>query len=285
MLTAKNWKDYELLDSGDGEKLERWGNVVLSRPDPQAFWPKNLSDKEWRNADGIYTRSEGGGGEWKFKEGTPHKWEIKYGDLKFSIKPTPFKHTGLFPEQSVNWDWIKDKIEGTGRDVTVLNLFAYTGGATVAAANAGAKVTHVDSSNGIVTWAKDNIELNNKSGEIRWIVDDALKFVDREIKRGVKYDGIIMDPPSYGRGAKGEVWKLEEKLWTLVEKTSRLLSDKPLFFIINSYTTGMSPTVIGNILKTAFRNKGGKIETDELGLKETGSDRVLPQGVFGRWSI
>ncbi|HBM45492.1 MAG: hypothetical protein UT05_C0009G0051 [Parcubacteria group bacterium GW2011_GWF2_38_76] len=285
MLTNNNWKDYELIDSGDGEKLERWGEVVLSRPDPQAFWPKMLPDKEWHTANGIYTRSEGGGGAWKFKEGTPKKWEIKYGDLKFSIKPTPFKHTGLFPEQAINWDWMKDKIKGSGKDVSVLNLFAYTGGATVASSNAGAKVCHVDSSNGIVTWAKENIDLNNKSGEVRWIVDDALKFVDREIKRGVKYDGIIMDPPSYGRGAKGEVWKLEEKLWPLVEKTSRLLSDKPLFFIINSYTTGMSPTVIGNILKTAFKNKGGKIETDELGLKEKNTDRVLPQGVFGRWSI
>lgn len=283
MLVANNWKEYQLLDSGDGEKLERWGNFVLSRPDPLAIWPKGLPLAEWKKADGHYMRSEDGGGKWDFKKQLPDKWEIKYGELNFLIKPTSFKHTGLFPEQASNWDSLTEIIKKEKRDVGVLNLFAYTGGVTVALAKSGTKVCHVDSSKGIVGWAKENAELNGLVEKIRWIVDDAIKFVEREVKRGVKYDGIIMDPPSFGRGAKGEVWKLEKDLWPLVSKTTKLLSDDPLFFHINSYSTGMSPTVVGNILETALGKIGGKIEVNELGLKEGRGNRILPQGVFGRW--
>jgi len=288
MITPKNWKDYELLDSGDGEKMERWGSpadgFVVSRPDPQTIWPKNLPESNWKKCDAVYTRSEEGGGKWNYKKQLQDKYEIEYGNLKFWIKLTSFKHTGIFPEQAVNWDWIIEKIKGANREIKVLNLFAYTGGATVAVASAGADVCHVDSSKGIVTWAKENIELNGLGDKkVRFIVDDVLKFIDREKKRGVKYDAVIMDPPSFGRGAKGEVWKIEKDLWPLMEKVSGILSDNPLFVLINSYTTGMSPTVIGNILKSAMKKYGGKIETDELGLVEKNSDRILPQGVFGRW--
>lgn len=285
MQTTNNWKEYELLDSGNGEKLEKWGNFTLSRPDPLAIWPKTLSDAEWKKADGNYIRSEEGGGKWKYKNPLPDKWEIKYGNLIFSIKPTSFKHTGLFPEQAVNWDWITEKIKKEKREINILNLFAYTGGATIAAASAGAKVCHVDSSKGIISWAKENASLNGLENKIRWITDDAVKFVERELKRGVKYDAIIMDPPSFGRGAKGEVWKIEEDLWPLIEKCKKILSDNPLFFLINSYSTGMSPTTVKNILLSALKDKNGSIESDEIGLNEKGSDRILPQGVFGRWSI
>lgn len=288
MQTANNWKDYELIDSGDGEKLERWGSppaggFVLSRPDPLAIWPKLLPETEWRVADAHYMRSEEGGGKWNVKGQMPDKWQINYGDLKFWIKPTQFKHTGLFPEQALNWDWMIDKIKKEKREINILNLFAYTGGATIAIAKVGAKVCHVDSSKGIVAWAKENAELNGFSDKIRWIVDDAVKFVEREAKRGVKYDAIIMDPPSFGRGAKGEVWKIEEDLWSLIEKCKKILSDDPLFFLINSYSTGMSPTTVKNILISAFKNKDGEIESNEIGIKEKGSERILPQGVFGRW--
>lgn len=282
MQTANNWKDYELIDSGEGEKLERWGGFLLSRPDPLAIWPKILPETEWLKADAHYIRNEEGG-KWNFKEQLPEKWEVKYNDLKFWIKPTQFKHTGLFPEQAVNWDWMAEKIKNSKREIYVLNLFAYTGGATVAATKAGAKVCHVDSSKGIVSWAKENADLNGFADKIRWIVDDAVKFVEREAKRGVKYDAIIMDPPSFGRGAKGEVWKIEEDLWPLIEKCKNILSNDPLFFLINSYSTGMSPTTVKNILISAFKNSAGKIESNEIGLKEKNSERILPQGVFGRW--
>ncbi len=290
MKTATNWNDYELIDSGDGEKLERWGSspkecFVLARPDPMAIWPKGLSQNEWAKSDAHYIRSEKGGGSWKTKKQLPEKWGVEYNHLLFLIKPTSFKHTGLFPEQSVNWDIfskiIKDSNDG---EINILNLFAYTGGATIACAKAGAKVCHVDSSKGIVSWAKDNAKVNNITEKIRWIVDDAIKFVERELKRGMKYDGIIMDPPSFGRGSKGEVWKLEKDLFPLVKKTVKLLSDKPKFFHINSYTTGMSPTTIGNILESSLGKINGNIEVDEIGIKESNSKRILPQGVFGRWT-
>ncbi|MEI6296667.1 MAG: class I SAM-dependent methyltransferase [bacterium] len=287
MQTANNWKDYELLDSGDGEKLERWGSstnsFILSRPDPLAIWPKKLSKKEWSDADAHYLRSEEGGGKWSVRNQMPDRWEVKYSNLKFIIKPTQFKHTGLFPEQAVNWDWMINKIKESKREINVLNLFAYTGGATVAATYAGAKVCHVDSSKGIVGWAKENAEINSFGDKVRWIVDDAVKFVEREAKRGTKYDAIIMDPPSFGRGAKGEVWKIEQDLWPLIEKCKMILTNNPLFFLVNSYSTGMSPTTVKNILISAFGNLSGKIESSEIGLQEKGSERILPQGVFGRW--
>jgi len=285
MQTPTNWKEYELIDSGDGSKLERWGNFILSRPDPQAIWPKDLTEKDWQKADGVYTRSSEGVGAWKFKKPLPEKWEIKYGDLKFWVKPTPFKHTGLFPEQAINWDWLMKKIADEKRELNILNLFGYTGGATVACAKAGAKICHVDASKGIVAWAKENLELSGlEKAPVRLIIDDAIKFVDKEIRRGIKYDGIIMDPPSFGRGAKGEVWKIEENLFNLVSKCAQTLSDNPVFFMINSYTTGLSPTVSGNILKSVMRKNGGKVETDEIGLVEKSSDKILPTGSFSRWS-
>jgi len=284
MEISNKWVDYELIDSGDGEKLEKWGEFQLSRPDPLAIWPKNLPESEWHKADAHYERSDEGGGRWRAKKQLPENWEIKYGNLNFLIRPTSFKHTGLFPEQAVNWDYLSSIIKKENREINVLNLFAYTGGATVALSKAGAKVCHVDSSKGIVIWARENAAKNGVEEKIRWIVDDAIKFVEREIKRGAKYDGIIMDPPSFGRGAKGEVWKLEKDIWPLVEKTAKILSDDPLFFHINSYSTGMSPTVVGNLLMTAMKKYKGKIETNELGLKEINSERILPQGVFGRWS-
>lgn len=283
MKTADKWQDYELIDSGEGEKLERWGNFFLSRPDPIAIWPKYLKEEEWKKANAVYKRNNEGGGKWETKETIPEKWEISYKDLRFLIKPTPFKHTGLFPEQSSNWDFFIKKIQEEKRPLSILNLFAYTGGATIACAKAGAKVCHVDSSRGIVEWAKENAEINGLKDKIRWIVDDVIKFTDREIKRGIKYDAIIMDPPSFGRGSKGEVWKLEEDLWPLVKSATKLLTDDSLFFHINSYSTGMSPTTIGNILKSVIKNKG-TIETGELGLQEKNSQRILPQGTFGRWS-
>ncbi len=282
MQTSQNWKDYELLDSGSGEKLERWGKYILSRPDPLAIWPK-FEKELWNKTDAHYERNEEGGGKWKTKTQLPDKWDIEYRDLKFIIKPTSVKHTGLFPEQSVNWDSFVELVKKEKREISVLNLFAYTGGATIALAKAGAKVCHVDSSKGIVEWAKENAELNGLQN-IRWIVDDAIKFVEREAKRGVKYDAVIMDPPSFGRGSKGEVWKLEDDLWSLIEKITKILSDNPLFFHINSYSTGMSPTVVGNLLVSAMKKYSGNIKTDELGLKEKNSERILPQGVFGRWA-
>lgn len=284
MQTPNNWKDYELIDSGESEKLERWGNFALVRPDPLAIWPKNLPVTDWNKADAHYERSDEGGGKWSTNKQLPASWEVNYANLKFLIKPTSFKHTGLFPEQAVNWESLSEIIKKEKREINILNLFAYTGGATIALSKAGAKVCHVDSSKGIVGWAKENAKINGIESEIRWIVDDAVKFVERELKRGVKYDAILMDPPSFGRGAKGEVWKIEEDLWPLVSKTVKLLSADSLFFHINSYTTGMSPTVIGNVIKSGLGKLGGEIEVDELGLKESKGNRILPQGVFGRWT-
>ena len=283
MYTADNWKDYEVLDTAHGEKLERWGNVVLRRPDPQVIWKKEGNPALWKKADGFYHRSKSGGGSWEFSKKLPDRWQISYGKLKFFVRPTGFKHTGLFPEQAVNWDYIGKKISGETRKINVLNLFAYTGGATLAAAAAGADVVHVDASKGMVSWAKENLELSGlRDRYVRFIVDDCEKFVAREIKRGHFYDGIIMDPPSYGRGPGGEMWKMEDKIYDLVKLCSNLLSDNPLFFIINSYTTGLAPTVIKNIISLAL---SGKAEAEEIGLPVTSSGIFLPCGATGRMIV
>ena len=283
MYTADNWKDYEVLDTAHGEKLERWGNVLLRRPDPQVIWKKEGNPALWKKADGFYHRSKSGGGSWEFSTKLPDRWQISYGKLKFFVRPTGFKHTGLFPEQAVNWDYIGKKISGETRKINVLNLFAYTGGATLAAAAAGADVVHVDASKGMVSWAKENLELSGlRDRYVRFIVDDCEKFVAREIKRGHFYDGIIMDPPSYGRGPGGEMWKMEDKIYDLVKLCSNLLSDNPLFFIINSYTTGLAPTVIKNIISLAL---SGKAEAEEIGLPVTSSGIFLPCGATGRMIV
>lgn len=283
MYTADNWKDYEVLDTAHGEKLERWGNVLLRRPDPQVIWKKESNPALWKKADGFYHRSKSGGGSWEFSKKLPDRWQISYGKLKFFVRPTGFKHTGLFPEQAVNWDYIGKKISGETRKINVLNLFAYTGGATLAAAAAGADVVHVDASKGMVSWAKENLELSGlRDRYVRFIVDDCEKFVAREIKRGHFYDGIIMDPPSYGRGPGGEMWKMEDKIYDLVKLCSNLLSDNPLFFIINSYTTGLAPTVIKNIISLAL---SGKAEAEEIGLPVTSSGIFLPCGATGRMIV
>ena len=284
MWIADQWKDYEVLDTSGGEKLERWGDYLLVRPDPQVIWntPKDLPG--WRKMNGHYYRSSKGGGEWEFFD-LPKQWDIHYRSLTFHLKPFSFKHTGLFPEQAVNWDWFSDKIKKAGRPVKVLNLFAYTGGATLAAAAAGASVTHVDASKGMVTWAKENAVASGLGdAPIRWLVDDCVKFVEREIRRGNHYDGIIMDPPSYGRGPKGEIWKIEEKIYSLVCLCEKLLSKDPLFFLINSYTTGLQPAVLSYMLGSAIAKKhGGKVSADEVGLPVSASGLVLPCGASGRW--
>lgn len=283
MYTADNWKDYEVLDTAHGEKLERWGNVLLRRPDPQVIWKKEGNPALWKKADGFYHRSKSGGGSWEFSKKLPDRWQISYGKLKFFVRPTGFKHTGLFPEQAVNWDYIGKKISGETRKINVLNLFAYTGGATLAAAAAGADVVHVDASKGMVSWAKENLELSGlRDRYVRFIVDDCEKFVAREIKRGHFYDGIIMDPPSYGRGPGGEMWKMEDKIYDLVKLCSNLFSDNPLFFIINSYTTGLAPTVIKNIISLALSEKA---EAEEIGLPVTSSGIFLPCGATGRMIV
>lgn len=287
MLTPQNWKEYELIDTGDGMKLERWGTFVLARPDPQALWPKERPEL-WNTAVGVYTRSPTGGGSWKFKKDLPERWKVSYGNLNFLVRPTDFKHTGLFPEQAVNWDWLSEIIRESclvnRESPRILNLFAYTGAATVACAAAGTKVTHVDASKGIVTWARENLEASGLGDkEVRWIIDDVFKFVQREAKRGVKYDGIIMDPPSYGRGTKGETWKIEKMLWPLVQECTKTLSDNPLFFLINSYTSGLPATVIGNVLESGMKKYVGNIETHELGLKGSATGKILPAGVTARW--
>lgn len=285
MLLANEWKDYELIDTADGEKLERWGQYTLRRPDPQVIWSAQKSSKEWRNADAHYHRSSKGGGEWDYKRKLPERWTISFGPLSFYIEPTGFKHTGLFPEQAVNWKWMMEKIQSAGRPIKVLNLFAYTGGATVASAYAGAEVCHVDASKGMVTWAKENMELSGLGNKpVRFIVDDVMKFVQREKRRGKTYDAIIMDPPSYGRGPNKEVWKIEDSLYGFVEECLDILSPDPLFFLINSYTAGFSPYVLSNILQSTVGTKyQGKISCGEVGIPVSGKDIVLPCGIYGRW--
>lgn len=284
MWIADEWKDYEVLDTSCGEKLERWGDYILVRPDPQVIWKTEKNNRGWNRPNARYHRSNKGGGEWEFFD-LPKQWEIQYKKLTFQLKPFSFKHTGLFPEQAVNWDWFGEKIRQAGRPVKVLNLFAYTGGATLAAAAAGASVTHVDASKGMVSWASENARSSGLgNAPIRWIVDDCKKFVEREIRRGNVYDGIIMDPPSYGRGPKGEIWKIEDSVYEFVQLCARLLSKKPLFFLINSYTTGLAPAVLSYMLGTEVQaSLGGKVMADEIGLRVTDSGLVLPCGASGRW--
>lgn len=284
MWLADQWKEYEVLDTSEGEKLERWGDYILVRPDPQVIWNTPKTHKGWRKRNAHYHRSAKGGGEWEFFD-LPKQWEIHYKKLTFQLKPFSFKHTGLFPEQAANWDWFSEKILRAGRPVKVLNLFAYTGGATLAAAWAGAGVTHVDASKGMVTWARENARSSGlEDAPIRWIVDDCMKFVEREIRRGNHYDGIIMDPPSYGRGPKGEIWKIEDAVHPLVKSCSMLLSDHPLFFLINSYTTGLAPAVLAYMLSVEVAKRyGGKVRAEELGLPVTETGLALPCGASGRW--
>lgn len=288
MFLSDKWKDYELIDARCGEKLERWGDIILRRPDPQIVWDIPKSDRSplWNKADATYIRSNTGGGHWEVNKKMPDSWNIEYKNLKFGIKRMGFKHTGLFPEQADNWEWFSEIIKNSHRsDINVLNLFAYTGGATVAASKAGAAVCHVDASKGMVSWAKENAALSGVSEcPIRYIVDDVKKFVEREIRRGRKYDGIIMDPPSYGRGPSGEIWKVEDEIFNLVSLCMEILSDTPMFFLINSYTTGLSGSIIKDILQlTVYKNYGGKIDVDEVGLPITNQSLVLPCGFSGRW--
>ncbi len=286
MKIASNWKDYEILDMANGEKLERWGNVTLVRPDPQIIWKQKSFPNKWKEVNAVYNRSKTGGGSWNYKKQMPKAWQIKYKNLTFNIKPMGFKHTGLFPEQAVNWDWMINKIENEKKhkkEIKVLNLFAYTGGATVACLSAGASVCHVDSSKGMVSWAKENV-ISSKLADrkVRYIIDDVVKFVQREIRRGNKYDAIIMDPPSYGRGAKGEVWQFENNIYDLVELCMQVLSDDPLFFLINSYTTGISAKVLENMLRLEIKKKG-TLSSGEIGLPMKNSEIVLPCGIYARW--
>ena len=284
MWRSDQWKDYELIDCGRGEKLERWGDQLLVRPDPQAIWNTPRTHRGWKQNAGRYARSSSGGGQWQNKS-MPERWTVSYGSLTFNIKPMNFKHTGLFPEQAANWDFAQEQIRRAGRPISVLNLFAYTGGATVACAAAGASVCHVDAARGMVSWARENARSSHlEDAPIRWIVDDCAKFVEREIRRGKTYDAIIMDPPSYGRGPGGEVWKLEESLYPFVKLCTGVLSDKPLFVLINSYTTGLAPSVLGYLLHTLVAEKyGGKCTWDELGLPVTETGLALPCGATGRW--
>ena len=289
MWVAENWKDYEILDTSGGEKLERWGDYLLIRPDPQVIWNTPKQDTAWKRVNGHYHRSAKGGGNWEFFS-LPEIWSIRYGTLTFQLKPFHFKHTGLFPEQAVNWDWCSARIRSeiaarpSDRPFRVLNLFAYTGGATLAAAAAGAAVTHVDASRGMVTWARENAAVSGLgSAPVRWLVDDCTKFVEREIRRGNTYDAILMDPPSYGRGPKGEIWKMEEQIFGFIEKTAKLLSDRPSFFLINSYTTGLAPAVLSYMLRTVLKKQGGTVEASEIGLPVRDSGLVLPCGATGRW--
>ena len=286
MKLANNWTDYEIIDMANGEKLERWKDIILVRPDPQIIWKEKQYPNKWKNVNAKYVRSNTGGGHWEYKNKLPDAWQIKYKNLTFNIKPMGFKHTGIFPEQAVNWDWMMDKISKAvkqeKKQIKVLNLFAYTGGATVACLYAGASVCHVDSSKGMVAWAKENVESSGlKEKPVRYIVDDVVKFVNREIRRGNKYDAIIMDPPSYGRGANGEVWKFEEGIEELVKLCMKVLSEKPLFFLINSYTTGISSMVLENILKINAKNKG-KFENGEIGIPMANSNLILPCGIYAK---
>ena len=284
MWIADKWQDFELIDCSRGEKLERWGKQILIRPDPQAIWQTPRTNPLWKKPSARYSRSSTGGGHWD-KSSVPEQWQIHYGELTFNVKPMNFKHTGLFPEQASNWDYIMEKIRGAGRPISVLNLFGYTGAATVAAAKAGASVCHVDAAKGMVAWGKENAEASGvREAPIRWIVDDCAKFVEREIRRGRRYDAIIMDPPSYGRGPGGEVWRLEDNIWDFVELCSKVLSDDPLFVIINSYTTGLSASTIGYIADSIFTGKyGGHSESRELGLRVTDTGLALPCGATTRW--
>ena len=285
MKLANEWKDYEILDMADGLKLERWKDIILERPDPQIIWNQKSYPEKWRNAHAKYNRSQSGGGSWQINKKIPKSWQVKYKDLTFNIKPMGFKHTGLFPEQAVNWDWMIDKIKGAKREISVLNLFAYTGGATVACLSAGASVCHVDSSKGMTEWAKENVASSGlRDRPVRFLIDDVIKFVNREIRRGHTYDAIVMDPPSYGRGANGEVWRFEDNIAELVELCMKLLSDKPLFFLINSYTTGASSQSLENLLRMNMPKRvKGKFEHGEIGLPMTDSKLILPCGIYGRW--
>ncbi len=285
MFTAENWNDYEVIDTSCGEKLERWGEYLLVRPDPQVIWNTKKVHEGWRKRNGHYHRSAKGGGEWEFFD-LPQQWSISYPNLNliFHLKPFSFKHTGLFPEQAANWDWFSEKIRTAGRPVKVLNLFAYTGGATLAAAAAGASVTHVDASKGMVTWAKENARSSGlEDAPIRWLVDDCQKFVERELRRGNHYDAVIMDPPSYGRGPKGEIWKIEDAIHPLVKLCVKLLSRQPLFFLINSYTTGLQPAVLAYLLGTELGHLDGGVDAQEVGLPVSESGLILPCGASGRW--
>jgi len=284
MWLADGWKDYEVIDASKGEKLERWGSYLLVRPDPQVIWNTPKTHKGWKKMNAHYHRSAKGGGEWEFFN-LPEQWSIDYKGLRFHLKPFSFKHTGLFPEQAANWDWFSEKIRAAGRPVRVLNLFAYTGGATLAAARAGANVTHVDASKGMVTWAKENAKASGLvQKNIRWIIDDCVKFVEREIRRGNRYDAVIMDPPSYGRGPKGEIWKIEDAIHPLVISCVKLLSDKPLFFLINSYTTGLAPSVLSYLLGVELTPRfDGIVTADEVGLPVSSNGLMLPCGSSGRW--
>ncbi len=285
MRTALDWNDYELLDTSDGERLERWGTIRLIRPDPQIIWDTPKEHPVWRTANARYHRASTGGGKWQVYTRVPDVWKVRYKDLTFQIKTMGFKHTGLFPEQAVNWDWMQEKIKNAGRPVSVLNLFAYTGGATLACAAAGAQVCHVDASKGMVAWARENAAVSGLADKpIRWIVDDCIKFVQREIRRGRRYDAIVMDPPSYGRGPGGEVWKLEEQLYSLLTLCEGVLSDRPLFFLLNSYTTGLSPAVMEYMLGTLLTPKfGGSTTSSEIGLPVTVTKRTLPCGSTAIW--
>ena len=287
MWICRDWEDYKVLDLSGGEKLEDWNGYRLARPDPQVIWDGREFPALWNGLAGRYHRSNKGGGSWEFFRPVPDKWDIRFRPLglTFHVKPMGFKHTGLFPEQAVNWQWFSELIRDAGRPVNVLNLFAYTGGATAAAAAAGASVAHIDSSKGMVSWAKENLQASGLGEKpVRYIVDDVVKFVERETRRGRKYDGIIMDPPSYGRGPNGEVWKLEDELFPLVKKCMGVLSDKPLFFLINSYTTGLAPTVLSDILKQTIGKKcGGHVAAEEVGLPVENSSLILPCGASGRW--
>ena len=285
MLLANEWSDYALIDCANGEKLEKWGSFTLVRPDPQIIWPQKQHKAEWEKCDAHYHRSKSGGGSWEYNKKLPDAWQIKYKNLTFNVKPMGFKHTGIFPEQAVNWDFIDEKIKSANRDIKVLNLFAYTGGATVAAAKAGASVVHVDAAKGMVLWAKENaVSSGLADAPIRYIVDDVIKFVCREIRRGNKYDAIIMDPPTYGRGPNGEVWKFEDELYPLIEKCMSLLSDNPLFMIVNSYTSNVSSTVVKNVLELSAKAKfGGYVTNDEIAIPVKNSGVCLPCGAATRW--
>lgn len=283
MWVADNWNDYEVIDCSDGEKLERWGDYLLVRPDPQVIWTQPRNHRGWKQKNGHYHRSSKGGGEWEFFD-LPEQWQITYKELTFNLKPFNFKHTGLFPEQAANWDWFSAKIRAANRPIKVLNLFAYTGGATLAAAKAGAQVTHVDAAKGMVAWAKENAASSRLAdAPIRWLTDDCGKFVEREIRRGNHYDAVIMDPPSYGRGPKGEIWKIEDSIYPFIGRCVKLLSDQPLFFLVNSYTTGLAPAVLSYMLSLELKAYGGTAVADEVGLPVSASGLILPCGASGRW--